>query len=273
MKTLLIIIFCLVGASAFCQNIKPSVQKTENVHSLGLSLGLNNFHSRDEYLSPVIYSGNMFYSGLHYQLNTSKYMHNAEASYSFGNPDSDVQPRDVKENIGYFSYSCMRLIATEQLAGNPLEIRIGGGFSSFATHTDFDAVDKTYNYTFYDRSWYWSHSVNLLLGGDYELSAQKNILVQVSLPVFSLVSRPREGHHFNSDNLIVYDNFLKAAARCSPEYIWNNFAVRIEAAYKQKLDEHISVSLNYRFNYSSIDRPYNMRSYMNQFLAGIDYNF
>ncbi|MDD5363489.1 MAG: hypothetical protein PHN88_15310 [Ignavibacteria bacterium] len=273
MKTILIILFCLSGSSAFCQSIKTPVQKTGNAHSLGLSLGLNNYHSRDEYLSPVIFSGNMFYSGLHYQLNTGRYMHNAEASYSFGNPDSDVQPRDVKEKIGYFSYSFVRLIGSEQLAGNPLEIRIGGGVSSFAAHTDFDAVDKTYNYTFYDRSWYWSHSVNLLFGSEYKLSGQNNISVQISLPVFSLVSRPREGHHFDRDNLIVYDNFLKAAARCSPEYLWDNFVIHFEAAYKQKLDENISVSLNYRFNYSSIDRPYNMRSYMNQFFAGIDYTF
>jgi hypothetical protein len=273
MKTQLLILSFFFCLPAFSQSGESAEQQQEFNNSLGFSIGINDYHARDEYLSPYIFSGTMFTSGLSYRLKTERYRHSINISFSTGHPGSDIQPRSVAEKIGSLSYSITRTIDVEQVAGNPLEMSLGAGVSLFAAYTDFNSVDDISHYTFYDWSWYLSHSVNMLFRCDYPLSEHTRFSCQFMMPVVRLVSRPENGHYFNDDNVDVNSNFLKAVGRGKTEFFWTNPVLFCEAGYRQRLGDNFDLQIHYQFNYISTDRPLSLQMYMNQLTVGIDWLF
>ncbi len=274
MKKSVLFLCVLFPLSAFCQNGQSAEpQQKEPVHSLGFSIGVNDFHFRDEYLSPHIFSKAMFSSRLSYQLQAKQYLHSIDLSYSCGHPNSAIQPRNVSENIGSISYAISRIIDVEHIAGNPLKLSVGAGVSTFVVSTDFDAEDKRYSYVWNEQSWYCSNSLNLHLNGDYQLSNKTSLCMQFTLPVFLLVSRPEIGHNWNAENMKVIDNFLNVEVQGKPEFFWDNVVLAGELVYKQQLGDHYNLRLNYAFNYIASDRPLSLQMYMNRFLMGFEFLF
>jgi hypothetical protein len=269
------LVLCLVllfNSPVFGQSEQACEQpQQESVHSLGFGIGINEFHARDEYLSPYIFSGTMFTSMLSYQLKTEHFRHAIVATYSTGHPNSDIQPREVTERIGSLSYSLARTLDVEYVAGNPLEVSLGTGISSFASHTTFDAIDVTSNYAYLDRSWYWSHSLNLLFRGEYQFAGHSGLSLQVTMPVFRLVSRPANGHEFNEKNAEVIDDFLKAAGKGTSEFFWDNLVLMCEVGYTQRISDHLGFRAGFQFDYTSSDRPLPLGMYMNRLLIGLDW--
>ena len=267
---LLTFIFCV---PAFSQDEQSPEQQQEFHNSLGLSAGINDFHARDKYLSPYIFAGTMFTSRLSYQLKTERYRHAFDISYSSGNPNSDIQPRSVSEKIGSLSYSITRTFDAEQIAGNPFEMSLGAGISLFGANTNFNSVDETYQYTFYDWSWYMSHSLNILFRCEYHILEHNSFSLQFTMPAVRLVSRPENGHYFNDDNVKVNSNFWNAAVQGKPDYFWENLVLFCEAGYRQHLGVNFDIQAYYLINYISSDRPLLLQMYMNQFTVGIDWMF
>lgn len=272
MKISIFILCLFMYSAAFCQENQPNVQQ-KSVHSLGISLGVDDFHFREEYLSPHIFSKSLFSTQLSYQIRTKLYLHNIEVDFSTGHPNSDIQPRNVTENIGSVSYAISRVIDVEHIAGKPLELSVGAGVSTFIVSTDFVAEDKRYSYEWNEQSWYCSNSLNLHLDGKYQLSSKKSFSIQFTLPLFSLVSRPENGHGFNTENAKVIDHFLNVEVQGKPEFFWDNAALACELGYKQQLGNRCHLKLNYLFNYASSNRPAHLQMYMNRFMAGFDFSF
>lgn len=270
MKTSICFVCLLLSLSVFCQEKQ---QRKESVPSIRFSIGVNDFHFRDEYLSPHTFSKAMFISGLSYELRTQQRLHSFNLTYSYGHPNSDIQPRDVTENIGSLAYSFLREIASKQIAGNPIDLMVGAGVSAFIAKTTFIAEDKQYSYEFFDQSWYCSNSLNLLFRSEYQLSKQNGISFQFTLPVFSLVSRPENGHSFNPDNAKVINNFLNSEVQGKPEFLWDNIALAFDLGYKQQLGNCCNLTLDYMFNYATSDRPLRLQMYMNRVLVGFEFIF
>jgi len=266
-----LMIFC---PCAFGQN--EVVQKHEPSRtSLALSLGINDFHQRDNYLSPFAFGGVNFASKLSFQANTDNNRHRADAFFSKGAINSDVQQRDVTQYVGYLSYSFVHSLNSWEIGDHPFQFLAGGGVSSFVMNTDFFATDE-YGDKTYDQSWYWSHSLNLVLSGEYQIDADKNLIVQFTAPLASLVSRPENGHWLSQNNLDVSKSFLKAATHGKMEYLWNNFVLSTDIEYRQSLSDGFDLLATYRFGYVSSDRPaslLSMGAYMNNFLIGISWTF
>jgi hypothetical protein len=276
----LLIVFSagLLGCGiVFCQDDQAAVTKSaKSQHALGASVGVNDFHIKDEYLSPIIFSGLTLSSRVSYQLQLPKTRHAIAVMFSVGSIDSDIQPRDVTQYVGYVSYSFTREFKRSQIAGRPLKLSLGSGLSTFASTTDFIAKDKTWDYQFADESWYWYHAANLHLRGDYQFSQSQCLSLQITSPLARLVTRPENGHYFNASNANVLDNFWNAASGGEMEFLWDNFALFSEFEYRQSLNNRLDLRATYWFGYASSSRPFKMLStgfYMNQFLVGIYWRF
>lgn len=271
MKILLFFLCLFFSVSAFCrEEEQPQVQQ-KLVHSLGISLGVNDFHFCDKYLSPYAFSNTMFSSEISYQFNAKRYLHSIDLSYSFGHPNSGIQPRNVSENIGSISYAISRVINVKHIAGHPLELSLGAGVSTFIVSTNFNAIDERYNYVWNERSWYCSNSLNLHFGGEYQIHNNRSFSMHFTLPMFRLVSRPENGHIYNNENTKVTDNFFNIVVQGKPEWFWNNTALTYELGYKQPLGKCSNLKLNYLFNYVTSDRPLHLQMYMNRFMVGFEF--
>lgn len=238
-----------------------------------MNLGITDLHVKDEFLSPMVFSGGMFISEVSYQSKAGDNLHSVDLSFSRGNINSDVQPRDVTEYVGNISYSFIHRIATLNVSGHPLEVSAGAGISSFATNTDFISVDRTCNCSVSDQSWYWSHAANLHLQDDYRFDEGKCISLRLTMPVARFVSRPENGHYFNVKNSLVSDNFLNAAKQGKLEFFWENLVILTEIAYRHPISDAFDLRLTYTFGYFSSGRPAQMGMYMNGLLAGVSWVF
>ena len=264
-----LIIFISFSSNSYCQN-DESVNN--NNSSFGASLGINEFHQRDKYLSPYIFSGMIFASRLSYEFRTEKNINKVDAFFSTGSLNSDIQPRNINHYVGYISYSFLHQLVPFKLGDSPIKFSIGGGFSSFLENTDFytDEIADV------DHSWYWSHSLNLLVKGDYQLDNRKNIFIQLTLPAVKFVSRPQNGHLLNDRNSEVNKNFLNAAKKGRLELLWKNPVFILEIGYRQPIGDKLDFFGTYMFGYTSSNRPdamLTMNNYMNNLLIGIELIF
>lgn len=274
MRTPILLLYLVLSFSLFCQNEQLSgVQKQKSTHLLGISMGINDFHMLDEYLSPHTFSSPMFSSGLTYQVQAKKLLQSVDLSYSFGHPDSNMQTRDVTENIGFVSYSILHTFFEKKIYGNPLQVSVGTGVSSFIAHTNFIARDEMYNYEWDEQSWYTSNSINLLFRSEYLLGRGKSFFLQVTMPFFSFISRPENGHFFNDENLKVIDNFLQAEVQGRPVFCLKNPGITGEIVYKHPIGKNLNFRFNYQFSYISSNHPLPLKMYMNRFMTQLDFLF
>jgi hypothetical protein len=253
--------------------LAPQASEALWVHSVGARIGVNDFHQKDTYLSPYIYRGRMFSSRLTYCATSASSRHMVDVWFSKGGIDSDVQPRDVIQTNGYFSYSYVRSVYAREIARRPLELFLGLGCSSSVYNTDFTGTDAAYNYQVTDRSWNWAHAVNLHLHAEYHADDQTLISLHCSSPIMQLVSRPANGHYFDDGNAKVINNFFNAALGGAPEYFWNTLVVSGEIGLTRQLSGSIAISASYRFGYCSNDRPQPSALFMNDYLGGLIVQF
>ncbi len=241
------------------------------VYSLGADVGLNDFHVKDNYLSPDIFRGSMFSARLAFERRSPESLHEIRIGFSSGAINSDIQPIDAAEIVGSLSYAYERSVQRFDVAGRPMATFLGLGISSFmAGTTHFDKIEMWSSYD--DGSWYWSHSVDLLARLEFTPDGERSLSVRVQLPAFRIVSRPENGHDKNPRNEEVSDNNLKAATGGRPEYLWDNLVIHSEVEFKQPISNSLDLNAAYTFTYASSNRPLAMLSYgmfMNQFHVGI----
>jgi len=270
MKTRLVVVLLFCITRVFSQD---GPLKKEFIQSLGISSGVNDFHLRDQYLSPYIFTKTLFSSQVSYHLKTGRYHHKIDFSYSSGHPNSSIQPRDVTQKIGTFSYSLLRVLGEKHVAGKPMQLSLGAGASTLIANTNFIATDTQNSYQYFDQSWYCSNSINLLLGSEYLLSEKNSFSLEFTLPFLLIVSRPENGHGFNPKNAKVINKFSSVLTQGRPEFIWNNFVIAYLLGFRQKLSNRCNLRVNYLFNYVTSDRPIPLEMYMNRFLVGFEFLF
>ena len=240
---------------------------------LSASLGLNDFHLKDEYLAPEIIRGNIFASRLSLDFSSAVDVHAIDATFSHGSPASHYQERQITQNIGSLSYSYLHAVDTWEIAGLPLKFLLGGGVSSFVANTDYNAYDTPTSSKSYDQAWYWSHALDLHAEADVRLAERSTITVRLTTPLVRLVSRPENGHYLSSANQKVYENFFRAFSRGKPEFAWENLVLMGEVRYSNRWSDRFGIHGSYIFGYAATDRPLEMAMYSNQVLVGADWYF
>ena len=271
MKTSIIYILSFLTITfsqiVFCQN----GEIRESKYSLAASLGINDYHQRDKYLSPYIFNGSNFASKLSFLIESENSNHIMDAFFSYGALNSDIQPRYVRQHVASLSYSYAHSIAATEFAGRPLQFSAGGGISSLLLYTDLNTTDET-NYTKYDQSWYWSHSANIALSGGFELDENKKLNIRITTPVIALISRPENERWMSQKNSEVSDNYFEAATQGRVEYFWNNLVLFTDIEYRQSISDNFDILAAYRFGYISSSRPASilaMGMYMNNLTIGV----
>jgi len=274
MKSLIFVILCLTNIAsrlpAYCQ-VDSLLGPSGSRFSIAGSVGFNNAYQRDNYLSPFVFDGLYFGSKLSFVAQTDMGRHTIDAFYGQGALNSKIQPRNVMQHVGYFSYSFVFSVATPEIAGNVLRSSVGGGISSFVMQTDFNTTDET-NYTTYDQSWYWAHSVNLVLSEGYEIETRKTLSLRFTVPIALLVSRPANERWMNSNNAAVINNFFKAAGQGRMDYVWNNLAIFTDIEFRYPLGGAFDILAIYSFGYVSSGRPdpiLSLGMYINTYMLGV----
>lgn len=260
----------LKNADAICQDM-PIKQTDSTKYSIGLGIGVNDFHIKDDYLSPYYFSGLMFSARINFKAIISNSRHEVFGYFSSGSPESDKQTFEIRQKTASLTYSFFHNFSKLDIAGSPCFFLVGAGLSTFVTNSDLVLKSKSYNGVFTDQSWYWSHSVNLLTCGDYHVSEKTNLTVKLNMPFFKVASRPENGHWLDGNNSkVVYDNFFNAAKGGKGEFLWDNLVVLCDVEFIQKINERFSFHGSYGFNFTSSDRPFAMDMFMNNLLIGLD---
>ncbi len=260
--SLLSLLVACSSERAFCQE-SGSPPGQSSVSSLGVCLGIGDFHIRDRYLSPFTFRGVLFASKVFYELKNENDRHTAEVFFSTGGIESGKPGADASQYAGSLSYSYVRIVERFGVGGRPLEFGLGAGLSTFVTYTNFAAVDG---------GGYLSHSLNLLLRGEYRLEERRSVSVQLSMPTVRIVTRPDNGHHFSEFNNAIDQNFSRGLTKGRLELPWENLVLLGECEYRQSLGASLDLHCSYWFSYAASDRPdpiLSMGQYMNRLLVGL----
>ncbi|RPH30295.1 hypothetical protein EHM92_09445, partial [bacterium] len=131
--------FILMGSGTIaCGQEQDDTLSLLTRHALTVSAGLDDFHIKDEYLSPIIFGGNTFASEASFSGESGDQIYAIDLRFSTGSLNSEAQPRNVTQYTGYLSFSLAWKLGTSSVAGSPLDIWLGGGLSSFVANTDFN---------------------------------------------------------------------------------------------------------------------------------------
>jgi hypothetical protein len=183
----------LLTSRNFCQ-VQNSIIADNSWYSLGVKVELNDFHIRDNYISPDPLSGILVASEISFQAKLNKALHSIEIFYSAGSPDSKRTQVDASQRMGCLSYSYSHSVNSWSFGESTLDFSLVAGISSFVMYTDLIVNSQIGGGKSTDQSWYRSHSLNIFSGGDYSFSEHQNLSVQFVVPVFKIVSRPNNGH-------------------------------------------------------------------------------
>ncbi|OGU34934.1 MAG: hypothetical protein A2068_00830 [Ignavibacteria bacterium GWB2_35_6b] len=268
---LLIIVFS--PSQIVCQTSEDSTSGAAK-YSVGANIGISDFHIKDEYLSPDVMKGILFASEISFKSKLKKNIHAVDIFFSKGNTNSDIHELELTQYAVGISYSFLYSIHSFDAGEFPVELSLGAGVSSIVMNTDYITKSLIANGKNYDQSWYWSHSLNFLIHCDYSFSKDQSLSVQLTAPVFKIVSRPANGHWLDERNQeVLNDSFYNAATQGSPEFIWDNFALYCAVNYNHKIKDNIDLSFGYRFNFVSSNTPLSMKSYTNNLLIGLNFLF
>lgn len=265
-------VLLVAGGSSPCRSQEPSAPAAGGATSLlGVSLGLNELHLRDEYIAPSTQRGRLGSLAAAYELRLSKTTHTLDFGWSTGGLDADGGQPAAKAtaHVGYVSYAMTRSIRKTRVAGRKLHFALGGDVSTFVSYETVGVPANT-NWYGADESWYWSHALDLQLLGEYELSAARSLSVRLATPVARLVSRPDNGHFYSPRNRAVqHESVLDAAKGGQAELPWGNPAARCDIEYRQRLGARLTLRASYAFRFFSSRTPLAMRAYTNNLLVGL----
>jgi hypothetical protein len=242
-----------------------------DVHLLTINAGISDLHMKDKYLAPAVFSSAVFSGCISYKYITGSTSHQLTADYSRGKADSKNTAGETTHNIGALSYTYMWQFLTMPAGNDKIIYSIGGGASTTAENTDL-IINSYDGSAFTDQSWYWAHSINISASAEYIISGETSLSLQFTIPVYSIISRPRNGHWLNENNhRVIYDSFLHAAEKGTGSFTGENFSINSRLEYRHYLGEGIAFSGCYSFSFMSSKEPNDLKLglYKNDFLAGI----
>jgi hypothetical protein len=168
-------------------------------------------------------------------------------------------------------YSFLQDFSDFKLFKHETRFFAGGSASTFYSKSNYYYLDKYYNMYFTSVwTWYWSHSIDLVLQLEYKIDEGRFLIINLDLPVISNVSRPK---YSPSADYSYSDNDWKIKAFGNTEFFWKNFEPNFSILYQTPLIENINFLFSYEFTYARYDKPDPVRQYMNDLRFGIQYGF
>jgi len=260
-----ILFFMILCSAAFAQN-KEQPKKNKITNSIGVSIGLSDFHVRDELASPLIYRHMGITGSGEYVLSGENYKHLFEASGYYDILKSSSEHYEAENGRIGGRYNYLHKITELNLFKNRLTVFGGGGIYSFL------------NYSFYREfiseiglitiSYYMLHSAELSIWLDYSIGSSNQLSLKLNLPLISNASRPTYSTATPGTNQVGEFSLFGTMAA-----FWETPAVQLKTAYSFKISKLVSISAQYVFHYLYYSVPRKIAMYMNDFRVGIYFLF
>ncbi len=247
-------------------SVVVSAQNLPPKHGLTIAIGADNFHIKDEYISPLIYRGTVFSVAALYRVAGETTRQTIEADFSTGTLTSAPRQFDAQHYIGALSYTVLFRLHETEAFGLPVGFFGGGGIGSTFWISDYSTPATLQPNGRGDG--YLVHGVALAARAEAGLGSGRLLALQASSPVLRLVSRPEYGVVSNRS-----DDYLYALEHPYTEYFWENPVVQFQAEYSQPVSDSFDFDAVYRFGFNRCDEPLPMSAFSNTFVAGMRWKF
>lgn len=233
-------------------------------NSLSVSIGLSDFHVRDEIASPLTYGNRTLRLGIEYNAKKDLYRHIIELDGYYGLIYIRF-PKYETENIrGSLRYSYLHLIHRAKLFSSPLVFYIGGCIHTFLNHSSYREYITTSGII--EAPWYWSHSLGLSLLTHYQFK-ENEFTIHCNYSILSNVSRPAYSYVPGTQT----SEPIKPLGKM--EMFWNHQKFRAKLEYIHRLGKLWNISASYNFEYLCYPNPRKIALYMNNVYFGVTIKF
>lgn len=228
---------------------------------LGGIAGLNDFHSKDNHINPLSYSGGIFSGALSLDILTQGGRHMIEIRYSSGDVHTKYRQDDASSVVFSASYAYCAKLAGVDLMGRRMDLMLGGGVSTGGWSTNYAEARGQYS-TWWLWTYYLSENANVVARCEYDIAGNSRLYLDVVLPVVQLVSRPAYSGWGAQDQLanVLHPNV---------HFLWNNFSAMAGVGYTFPFAGPLMLKLDYRFSYVFTPEPLPVKMYDNSLLVGL----
>jgi hypothetical protein len=243
--------------------------KDDLTNNIGISIGIIDFHMRDELGAPLTFGGIGIASDIQYMHKGKKDRHIIELTMNYDELGCTYDEYVVFNGTGSLRYNYLREVLKFGSDKNKYSFFVGGGLRSFINLSQYSEnyvpglITTTMAYT-----WYVAHTAEVSLLFDYNRSPSNEFAFQLFIPVIMLVSRPPYSIDESSSGTIMHANIMGTGS-----FFWENPSLQFKAAYEHKISHWCWLYANYSFQYSSFDNPRTFEMYMNNLLVGVDFLF
>lgn len=227
----------------------------------GGQVGVSDFHSKDDHINPLTYSGGIFATSLSWEIVSRSGRHMVRVDYSYGNVNSAYRQDDASNVLFSGSYTYCTKIAGADLLGRRTDFLLGGGLSAGGWYTNYVEARSRYS-TWYVWTYYLSENLNLVGRCEYDIARNSQLYLDIVLPVVQLVSRPAYSGWGEEDQMA---NVLHPRLH----FLWNNLSATARVGYTVPFAGALMIKLDYIFSYAYAPDPLPVRMYNNNFLAGL----
>jgi hypothetical protein len=257
----LIILFILASCSL------PQVVKNDFIT---LSFGGSDFHIKDLRASPLIFSSICIAPSFNYLHKGSSVRHYLEGSY-FNDALTTISDNFRTDNDRVrLRYGFLYSITDFEILKTNFKIFLGGSAATYLCHSEYYYKWNPSGYARAMESWYWSNSVDLSAQLEYERSSREFIILQLFIPLYSNVSRPK---YSTTADYNYIDNDWKFKMFGKSESLPSNISINSNITYQRELYWNFNLQINYEFYYSFYKKPKEISMFMNNLRAGLTYCF
>jgi len=261
-----LLIFLFLSNIIFAQIPDSTNKKSDLKNSIGVSLGLSDFHVRDEMASPLTYRGTGITGCLEYKRKGEKSIHTAGLSGYYDILTTNFAKYDAENYRVGFRYNYLHRISELSIFKNNFKIYVGGGVYSFLNYSHYkEYISKI---ELINVPWYWSHSAEFSFLFDYFISHSNHVTLQFYLPIISNVSRPAYSSFGRELNRV---GVVKLFGVMAP--FWKNPNVQINVGFNYRINTWLKIFAQYNFQYASYSEPRKVAMYMNNLRTGTKFLF
>jgi len=237
----------------------------------GVGFGGTDFHIIDAHASPLIFGSLGITPDIQFIHKGENSLQYFEGSYYDNLLSSSSSNFNTQSWGGRLRFSFVQLIANPGILGRALSIYAGGSACTFFTRQDYYYYYKpSAANAVADVSWQWSHSLDISLAAEYDLTDREFLLAQIDMPVVSSISRPQ---YSPSEDYNYSENVFKIKMFGAAELFPNYFSLDIRLNYQRPLFWNFNMQIGYEFFYSYYNKPSDIKMYMNNFRGGLFYCF
>ena len=262
-------LFLLLTNFSLLQSQNPDSSKNVRINDFSASIGLSDFHIRDERASPLTFRGQGIMFNVSYGRTGENHKHLLDFLINTDMLNSDFGEYYSFGIRGYARYNYYYRVVNSNRRDNRFNIFIGGGLSTFLNCSFF--FEKSYPEQVSNNlanTWYFVHSIEISVLMDYKYKGKNIFELRLFQPLVSNISRPPYSIAWSTPNSTGLFNLIG-----NNSFFWEYSNIQLKLMYQRLINEWLNLSFDYYFQYSSYPQPRQLNFYSNYFLAGAHLKF